>query len=301
VLDRGLFETMLGGDSMEILPFDAAEKLLEIELRRGSPSLRALGRDAWARIVEAGGGEILASSAGRHVDAHVLSESSLFVRERSMSLLTCGRTELGRSLEALVERVGADVIEGVRFTREADRFPAAARTTFEADVDIIARWFEGESLKCSRGAASLRSFEWGRMASTLDFRVFCAGLGEISRHAFLEDARGASALVAGIPAVFSAEISQSHHFAPSGFSMNLARGEDVACVHVSPEASADVASVESSTPDAGLRLALLDEAERVFQPRGISVTLDGKRLMDAAEARERLSFELKRRGDARVV
>src|SRR5690606_31245539 len=200
-----------------------------------------------------------------------------------------------------VERVGAAAISGVRLTREADRFPASVRTTFEADVEIVTRWFEGETLESARGAASLRSFESGRLGSTLDFRVFCAGLGDGARRVFLEDGRAVSALLAGITEALSAEISQLHHFEPSGFSMNLARGEDVVCVHVSPEASADVASVESSTTDAGLRLALLDEAERVFQPGAISVTLDGRRLVGAAEARERLTFELNRRGDARVV
>jgi S-adenosylmethionine decarboxylase len=286
---------------METHPFDAAEKLLELELRRGSPSLRALGHESWVEIVEAAFGGILESREGRLVDAYVLSESSLFVRSRSMSLLTCGRTDLGRAFEALVARVGSAAIAGVRLSRERDRFPAAARTTFDEDVARIARELDGETLESSHEDAKLCSFEVGCLSSSLDFRIFCAGLGAEAKRAFL-DARGEiPERLAGLVGSTSPELTQLHQFEPSGTSMNFVVGEDVFCVHVSPEPSADVASVEASSKDARVRLALLAEAERVFRPEQISVTLDGRRLVSAAEARERLLLDENRSGDARVM
>jgi hypothetical protein len=292
---------MLGVNSMENLPFDAAEKLLEIELCDGAPSLRALGGAAWSEIVVASGGAILESRAGRLVDAHVLSESSLFVRDRSMSLLTCGRTDLGRGFEALVERIGLDVIEAVRLSRERDRYPSAARSTFEDDVAAITRVREGTTLESICDGAVLRTFEASSLHSALDFRVFGAGLGT-GPSRILRSERGAIApLLARFADTFAAEFSQVHHFEPSGCSMNLVRGGDAACVHVSPEATADVASIETSSADVGVRLALLEEFERVFQPARISVTLDGRRLMSADEARGRLHQDGNRRSDARVM
>lgn len=286
---------------MESLPFDAAEKLLEIEVRRGSGSLRALEPHAVSSIVEAGGGSILGSAVGRLVDAYVLSESSLFVRERSLSLLTCGRTDLGRSFEAFVDSVGAEAVASVRLSRERDRFPASAGTHFEDDVERIARFFDAEVLESTHGPATLRSFQSGELSAALDFRIFCVGLSGEARRVFLGDPRGVAATLAAIDAAFPAELSQVHHFEPSGFSMNLAQGEVEVCVHVSPEPTADVASVESSATDPALRLALLDAAERIFRPGSISVTLDGRRLVGATEARARLVVELERSGDARVV
>jgi hypothetical protein len=292
---------MLGGNSMEIFAFDAAEKLLEIELREGAPSLRALGASVWSEIVGAARGAILESRTGRLVDAHVLSESSLFVRDRSMSLLTCGRTDLPRAFDALVARVGARAIEGMRLSRERDRFPAAVRTTFEDDVAAIARTFEGETLESTRGEAVLRTFEGGSMRDALDFRVFAEGLGAEARRVFLGERAVVTSFLDGFSAAFHAELTQLHHFEPSGCSMNVVRGSDAACVHVSPEATADVVTVESSTSDARLRLALLTELEKAFQPARVSVTLDGRRLMSATEARARLGIDIHRSGDARVM
>jgi hypothetical protein len=291
---------MLGGDSMENLPFDAAEKLLEIELRDDAPSLRRLGTSAWSEVVEAAGGAILESRMGRLVDAHVLSESSLFVRDGAMSLLTCGRTDLGRAFDALMSRIGPETVTAVRLSRERDRFPSTVRSTFDDDVTLIERTCAGTTLESTCDGAVLRTFEAGSLRNALDFRVFGAGLGRGPSGVFLGDRAAIAPLLAGFADAFGADLSQVHHFEPSGCSMNLVRGVDAACVHVSPEATADVASVETSSADSAVRLALLSEFERVFQPVRISVTLDGRRLMSAAEARGRL-HDGSRRSDARVM
>lgn len=292
---------MLGRESMESAPFDAAEKLLEIELRRGSPSLRRLGLDAWKDVVGAAYGTILETREGRAAVAHVLAESSLFVRDRSMSLLTCGRTDLGRAFEALVARIGHDAIEGVRLSRERDRFPDAVRSSFDDDVAVLSRVVDGDRLASTLEDAELHSFEFGSLRASLDFRVFCRGLSPEVRRVFVDAPVDAPPLFHRLKRAFRAEVVQLHQFEPTGFSMNLLDEDVATCVHVSPEEAADVASFETSSRSPVHRLALLGEAERIFAPARIAVTLDGRRLVSAAEARERLSHELTRRGDARVL
>jgi S-adenosylmethionine decarboxylase len=74
--------------------FEGSEKKIEIIFKPSAPNLRALGKPFWEDVVWASGAKILSQVSNEHMDAYLLSESSLFVYDRYLVMITCGRTRL---------------------------------------------------------------------------------------------------------------------------------------------------------------------------------------------------------------
>lgn len=282
--------------------FDPAEKMLEIALRHSAPSLRELPREVWDRVVEASGGAILRAESGSALDAYILSESSLFVGERTVTLLTCGRTLLPRSFFEFLAHIRPTDLSGLRFSRQRDRYPAEALSSFEEDIAELSRTVEGSVESAVSGEEQLASFEVGRLVRGFDFRIFASGIGELKRRIFEEPSARPEALLRGFTLPGDeAELIQIHAFEPTGHSMNWVRGADAFAVHVSPEASANVASVATNSRDAASRAALLERALTVFEPERVAVLIDGRRLLNLEDTRAALKAAGEQGRDAGLV
>lgn len=287
---------------VHVSSFDPAEKMLEIELRPSAPSLRALSREVWDRVVEASGGAILRVQSGSEVDAYVLSESSLFVSDRAMSLLTCGRTLLPRSFMVLLDHIRPADFSGLRFSRQRDRFPTEALSSFEEDLAELSRVVEGSVETASSGVEQLATFEVGRLVFGFDFRIFMSGLGPIKRRLFEEPSARPEALLRSLSLPGDEpETVQIHAFSPSGHSLNWVRGPEAFAVHVSPEPTANVASVATNSREPASRVALLESALQIFEPEQVAILIDGRRLLALEDARAELNAAEKRGRDASLV
>src|SRR5690242_19161328 len=89
-----------------VMFFEGPEKKVEIALAPGQPSLRARGLDYWKDIVARSRAQILSSVSNDQMDAHLLSESSLFVTDTWLTMITCGRTDLVAAVEKLCADIG---------------------------------------------------------------------------------------------------------------------------------------------------------------------------------------------------
>ena len=62
-----------------------------------------MGEARWREIVAASRASVLSRMSNDACDAYLLSESSLFVFERRMLMITCGQTRLVDAVEALLD------------------------------------------------------------------------------------------------------------------------------------------------------------------------------------------------------
>ena len=86
--------------------FEGPEKKLELAVTDGV-SLRAQGDEFWNRVVAASGAHVLSVLRGESCDAYLLSESSLFVFDGYLTMITCGQTRLVDAAHLLVAQLVA--------------------------------------------------------------------------------------------------------------------------------------------------------------------------------------------------
>ena len=96
--------------------YEGTEKRLELIFRPGTQqSQRCLSRAYWDTVLCSIGAVVLHNAPTQYFDAYLLSESSLFVYEDRIILLTCGRCRPFEALATLA--TGRIPPEGVEYTR----------------------------------------------------------------------------------------------------------------------------------------------------------------------------------------
>ena len=131
--------------------FEGPEKKVELALVSGKPSLRSRGHDYWKEIVAKANAQVLSTISNESMDAYLLSESSLFVTDTWLTMITCGRTDLVSAVMKLVDDFGVDSFQYLVYERKnahhqeyqpsnffddcrrlSDRMPAKLPTRLEA-------------------------------------------------------------------------------------------------------------------------------------------------------------------------
>lgn len=110
------------------MSFEGAEKRLEITFSLSSRhpcGLRILSRLQLDELMSLACCSIISSASTDRFDGYVLSESSLFVLEDKWILKTCGRTQLLRSVQRLLEFAKAKDMKPIKikYSRTSFLFP----------------------------------------------------------------------------------------------------------------------------------------------------------------------------------
>ncbi|KAH8397902.1 hypothetical protein KR222_005959 [Zaprionus bogoriensis] len=111
--------------------FEGVEKLLEVWFDESSipaGDLRNIGRGAWEELLCHVKCEIISFTRNEHIDAFLLSESSMFVSRRRWILKTCGTTTPLKCLELLLQLAkveGYSVISDIFYSRKNFTRPEA--------------------------------------------------------------------------------------------------------------------------------------------------------------------------------
>ena len=170
--------------------------------RRGADrGMREIGDERWAALLAKAQCQIL-SRTNEHIDAYVLSESSLFVFSHKVVLKTCGTTTLLRCVPMLLEFVRELGLEVEWFNSRGRISPirtgSSRRTGFDAEVLLARHFAEGDAFvlgpltadhwfvfdhDATKPGAMQRSME-----RTLDLMMF--DIGEPLARAFYKEDRG---------------------------------------------------------------------------------------------------------------
>jgi hypothetical protein len=143
----------MGSPAAAALPnpvFEGSEKRIEIDFYPPGPAsphehqgLRALPRTLLDELMSLAACTIVSSRSNAHLDAYVLSESSLFVYPTKWVLKTCGTTRLLAAVPRLLEAARIELGMTPRracFTRASFLFPEqqpAPHTSFESEARFL--------------------------------------------------------------------------------------------------------------------------------------------------------------------
>ena len=128
-------------------PYEGPEKKLEVLLRTPRKTLRSNSDGRWQRVTRASRATIVSSLSNASMDAYLLSESSLFVWEDRVLMITCGRTTPLDAVPEIVAIVGKENVAMVFYERKNFLFPENQPSDFEVDAGVMETHFSGRSYR----------------------------------------------------------------------------------------------------------------------------------------------------------
>ncbi|MDG1752041.1 MAG: adenosylmethionine decarboxylase [Thalassotalea sp.] len=234
--------------------FEGSEKKAEVVVNSQNLSLlNDISNTFWQELVECCNAQILSSIENEHCKAFLLSESSLFVWHDRFLILTCGVTQLVKSVEYFIKNIQAKDIAHVTYQRKNEYFSNAQLSSFGDDIHLLSQYLTG------------KAYRFGEMYSHHNY-VFHQDNGfqaqpddityELLAYQISEEAskllttHGLSA--EKIREFFCIDdllpdfIIDDFVFDPFGYSLNAIKGEDYFTIHVTPQAGSSYVSFESS-------------------------------------------------------
>ncbi|MCB9603399.1 MAG: adenosylmethionine decarboxylase [Sandaracinus sp.] len=259
--------------------FEGPEKKIELVVAPGGPKLRALGEATWHRVVELARAQILSVIRDERCDAYLLSESSLFVYDDHVAMITCGRTRLVDAAEHLVERIGVEHVALLVYERKNEHFPERQPSTFYEDAERLHALVPGRALRFGDEHAhhvhvfhSTRPYEAEANDSTLE--ILMHGLRPEAAAQFIGIRPPANETIAertGITKILPGFSIDEHAFTPAGYSMNALRDGVYYTIHVTPEDLGSYVSFETNADLRGQIDAVVARVLDVFRPRSFDV------------------------------
>lgn len=256
--------------------FEGPEKKLEIILSEPLARLRGNDDGRWDRVVQAGGAEILQGLHTAAVDAYLLSESSLFVWDDRLVMITCGKTTPVLALPEILQFVDPQHIAGLFYERKNLNFPDQQPTNFDQDRQYLAGFFpDGQTFRFgSSGRDHVHLFYYAQERKTVaEGAVLRVLMNDIDPEVGAwfspeSDPDHLHAHTLGRLSCFDESVLlDNYFFQPQGYSLNGVTGGHYLTLHVTPESPASYSSLETSLLDEGGCGSMIDEITAVFQPR----------------------------------
>ncbi|MEL6183238.1 MAG: adenosylmethionine decarboxylase [Myxococcota bacterium] len=272
--------------------FEGPEKKLEIQLSATSTlNLRGLDRSFWEARVRESGAVILSSVHNDHIDAFLLSESSLFVYAKRIVMITCGRTNLATAASAMVRAWGSD-IELLVYERKNEHFPEYQRTGFMDDARALSRVIPSRAWRFGSAdghriqmLTSVRPHEAPNDDRTLE--ILMHGIHPEAARMFGRD-RGKSDARRreAFQALFTGFEADEYYFEPTGYSLNAIRGDRYLTIHITPEDIASYVSFETNLDFGVNPYPWVDKVRAVFEPQALDVMTFSKAAPEAFDLEE---------------
>ncbi len=278
--------------------FEGSEKKIEVIFDRSIASLRDRPQEFWNQLVEASQAKILSTITNEHMTAYLLSESSLFVYDHYLVMITCGTTRLVAAVEELMKSYSADQIQAFFYERKNELLPQNQTTDFFKDVETLKTWFDGEVMRYGReDEHHLYLFASQKEYSPADddhtMEILMHGIAPEVTEMFrdcadcckneLRDRTGISEIVKG-------EIDD-FVFEPMGYSLNSIHGNRYFTIHITPESDGSYISFETNSFDKESQVEWAKKVLKVFKPKSFDLVLFNKSKIEKPDFN---GFNLKR-------
>ncbi len=260
--------------------FEGSEKKIEIILAEPQQNLRDNSDGRWRRVVRASGAEILNCVSTAELDGYLLSESSLFVWENRLVLITCGQTTPVRAVPEILEFIDRDSIAYLFYERKNLKFPSEQPNTVDDDFRFLSELFPIETLRFGSGDRDhVHVFYYGDGGPTsprhTTLRVLMNDIDPSVGQRFTHTSTGAANvrdMLGGLSLIKAPMVVDTHFFHPQGYSLNGLFEGGYLTVHVTPEPEASYTGLETNIIDPEC-CQTVHEITRMFKPARFCVFL----------------------------
>eukprot|EP01126_Amoeba_proteus_P062300 TRINITY_DN8449_c0_g1_i2.p1 TRINITY_DN8449_c0_g1~~TRINITY_DN8449_c0_g1_i2.p1 ORF type:complete len:372 (+),score=44.54 TRINITY_DN8449_c0_g1_i2:91-1116(+) len=280
--------------------FEGPEKKLDLFfiINEIKPSgMRDVPKERWQQILDLTSCTILSSMSNHSCDAHLLSESSLFVFPHRIILKTCGQITLLRCLEALISLAKGycESLQSIHYSRRNLFFPdqqLTPHTSWEDECTYLRSHFpEGEahvfgSLSCDHHYVFIADNTdlCGRVSihpAEQILEILMTGLDrDVMKHFYSKPEFISSFQVSqnsGIVSLLSDVSLDTHQFSPCGYSLNGLKDQTYYTIHITPQLTCSYVSFETNVVCDGYK-GLIERVLDTFKPSSFTVLLFSDKL-----------------------
>lgn len=262
--------------------FEGSEKKIEIIFKPNSTNLRSLGYDFWEDVVWASGAKILSKISNDHIDAYLLSESSLFVYDHYLIMITCGRTRLIQAVKKILTQLKSSDIEAFFYERKNEVYPQYQPTDFFEDLRKLNKWFpEGQAVRFGQEDehhlflfSTNKAYSPARDDHTME--VLMHGVSENRINMFQKEnlslAKKPMSALSEVDSLVKGQIDD-FVFDPHGYSLNAIDGPYYYTIHVTPEKMGNYTSFETDAQSIGEQKGLATKVVNLFEPTSFDLVL----------------------------
>lgn len=230
--------------------FEGPEKKLEIVFKPESLNLLDKPREVWGELVACAHAKILSVLESPDCKAFLLSESSLFVWQSRLTLITCGTTTLIKAADFLIEKFGKESIEEIFYERKNEYQPTLQKSTAFEDMKKLKRQLGGEVFRYGRQDDHHVFIYNNQMApSTTDSKIktlelLMYGLRGEFKDSCVNQEEHKEKIRRNLKEILPGFNFDMFFFDPEGFSFNALNGSQYATMHVTPQGSENYLSFE---------------------------------------------------------
>ena len=252
--------------------FEGSEKKFEITLNPKTQSLRKLS--FYPHLLKKANTKIINQFSNAFCDAFILSESSLFIWDHRLILITCGKTTLSSAVLYFLRQIDTESLQTLFFQRKNELFPSDQKTTFEHDVIKLRKKIEGPSFRFGHLDEHYfflfhlnKSYLPHPQDHTLEILMYdIQGQPIFSQQASADQIRNSLNLESS----FSGFTLQDHVFQPQGYSLNALRGKEYYTIHVTPQEPGYYVSFETNMQNP---IEAFHKVIGIFRPLRLDVIL----------------------------
>lgn len=258
--------------------FEGSEKKIEIMFKSSAPALRSMEYSFWEDVVWAAGAKILSKVSNEHMDAYLLSESSLFVYDKYIIMITCGRTRLVQAVKKILSVIKPLHVDAFFYERKHEVFPQYQSTDFFEDSQKLKKWFKGESMRFGKEDEHhlfLFSTTAPYQPQTDDhtMEILMHGVGSQRIDLFRkETSNSTNNKSTEVHALVSGTIDD-YLFEPCGYSLNAIDGPYYYTLHVTPEKIGNYTSFETDSQPPEKQEDMAQKVVTFFEPDSFDVVL----------------------------
>jgi len=260
--------------------FEGSEKKIEIIFKPSAPNLRSLSATFWDDVVWAAGAKILSKVSNDHLDAYLLSESSLFVYDHYLVMITCGRTRLIQSVKKILSLIKPSHVEAFFYERKNEVFPQQQATDFFDDLRKLNKWFKGGQAMRFGPEDEHHLFlfstknEYTPKTDDHTLEILMHGVREqridMFRTENLPMAKKEFRELTQVQSLVQGQIDD-HIFQPCGYSLNAIDGPYYYTLHVTPEKIGNYTSFETDAIPAHKQQDMATKVINFFEPTSFDI------------------------------
>ena len=257
---------------MKELLFEGSEKKMEVIFSPTREPIRNYSDFFWKRLCDKAETQIVSRFSSSFCDSYILSESSLFIWDHRLLMLTCGRSSLVNSILSLLKKIKKSDIDLLFYQRKNEFFPAKQKSSFKDDLRKIRKRIEGKAwcfgvpdehhfyLFHSKGEKRLEP-------SDRTIEILMYDLDDHIKQLFF-NATEASEIRShlGLNQLFDNTQMDDYIFKPIGYSLNaLIEKDQYYTIHVTPQEPGFYVSFETNVTEGSVK-EITEKVISLFKP-----------------------------------